>query len=691
MSSGRSNGTPQGRITRNAAPSSRNTASPLTPRLAANANNTGRREPSPRRPFVKAASVSRSTSPEKSIVTPAKALTSDNATPRSSTRGKIKPGSATSTPGTSTPGSVKAGNAYVSPRVVGFNTPSERDAVRPRIATSVLGIQQSREGSALSPLAQDPLMASAHGPEDMTIKNHSSMFFHADEARSREKPTTAPAPTKRNNTAFFYANGQREQPSQPRVVRPASPAMSMFIDKRPAAPNASRGGTSELGLSTRPMITSPTLSAISSARSPFMASPVSLSPPILSPPLHKIDYLNTPHATLNHSKIRPEKSSYDSPSPHTPGSTGLGVTLPSAIEPTIGQSPSRHVKSSSICAISVESPSATRKRSATWTEAHSPASAKPGVTDVAERSQPPSPTTQRTITTPALTSPAINDALQSPTKELVDFAADARRERKVLDLEISNSSLLAINRSLEREIKKHKAELKRYRRLSRAGRFSVAAGDSYNGDYDAADGLPHVDGAFVGRPSSPFQEDVSDMELSNEEESSEDGSSLSPGAESSKEERQRAKDEAQLRSDLRKHRELLLDTARMNRSLQRCLTWTEDLIKDGKKALDHRIPSSEIRLGGRVLHADDSDDEVATEHDVDQSIVEPIESEQTMDDVGDDLAGIEAFLGISGGQWQVQNPERLSIESEGTNRDSGVEMGKQNPHRTLDRASARAA
>lgn len=338
-------------------------------------------------------------------------------------------------------------------------------------------------------------------------------------------------------------------------------------------------------------------------------------------------------------------------------------------------SPSRHIKSSSICALPTESPNATRKRSATWAEVQSPASAKQSAMNATERSQPPSPTVQRGFISPGFASPITGDGLQSPTKELVEFAADARRERKVLDLEISNSSLLAINRSLEREIKKHKAELKRYRRLSRAGRFSMATDSIANGDYDEGDGLPHVEGAFEGRPSSPFQEEVSDLESSNEE-SSEDGGAPSPGADTTKEERQRAKDEAQLRADLRKHRELLLDTARMNRSLQRCLTWTEDLIKDGKKALDHRIPSEEIRLGGRVLNADESEDErVEDETSVLDHSTDFSPEADHRDDVAHDLEGIEAFMGM--GAWQIPKPQRLSTESETTNRDSGVDMGRQ--------------
>lgn len=63
---------------------------------------------------------------------------------------------------------------------------------------------------------------------------------------------------------------------------------------------------------------------------------------------------------------------------------------------------------------------------------------------------------------------------QSKIDQMNELAANARRERKVLDLEISNSSLLAINRTLEREMRKQNAELRRYRRLSRSGRISIA-------------------------------------------------------------------------------------------------------------------------------------------------------------------------------------------------------------------------
>lgn len=206
-------------------------------------------------------------------------------------------------------------------------------------------------------------------------------------------------------------------------------------------------------------------------------------------------------------------------------------------------------------------------------------------------------------------SPALE---KSPTGP--DLASEARRERKVLDLEISNSSLLAINRSLEREIKRHKTELKRFRRLSRAGRFSTLddLADGHRASLGSNALPPFEDTADIGRPSSPFDEHAPDKlpdssttqstsdddddddlddddeeedenEHENQNDTSPDGATHGSTTQTG---RQRAKDEARLQRDLRRHRELLLDTAKTNRSLQRCLTWTEDLVKHGRKALD---------------------------------------------------------------------------------------------------------
>ena len=46
----------------------------------------------------------------------------------------------------------------------------------------------------------------------------------------------------------------------------------------------------------------------------------------------------------------------------------------------------------------------------------------------------------------------------------------------------------------------------------------------------------------------------------------------------------------------------------MNQSLKRCLGWTEELIREGRRALEYRVRVSEVKLGGRVLNPEDMED-----------------------------------------------------------------------------------
>ncbi|KJK67414.1 hypothetical protein P875_00117090 [Aspergillus parasiticus SU-1] len=196
-----------------------------------------------------------------------------------------------------------------------------------------------------------------------------------------------------------------------------------------------------------------------------------------------------------------------------------------------------------------------------------------------------------------------DSSLQSPAKSESgqakdDVAISARTERKILDLEISNSSLLAINRTLEREMRKQNAELRRYRRLSRAGRLSVAPSSR------------SVSGASLGIMAEADESDEhehssvqSPEELSelSDEDSVMDEGVLSPDSLAEHDARHRAQDEKKFFIDLAKHQELLGDSQKMNQSLKRCLGWTEELIKEAKKALEYSVHVNDIQLGGRVL------------------------------------------------------------------------------------------
>ena len=242
--------------------------------------------------------------------------------------------------------------------------------------------------------------------------------------------------------------------------------------------------------------------------------------------------------------------------------------------------------------------------------------------------------------------------VQINSTEVAELAANARRERKVLDLEISNSSLLAINRQLEREVRKQKLELRRFRRLSRAGHISL--GRTSSSSFDAkrcicssttATDLDEGDNTQLEyQKCNDYW--LNDNEFGDSEDDDEgddtSASDLSSITYSSKPytDKRIARDERRLRLDLSKHRELLVDSQKLNQGLRRCIDWTEELVRDGRRALNYKVRVSDVKLGGRVLRSEDDqlpDDEIETEDESDGDVY------------GESLANVEANGGHEGG------------------------------------------
>lgn len=446
------------------------------------------------------------------------------------------------------------------------------------------------------------------------------MFFRADQVTKPQAETQRRPLIKKKSSTFFYANGHEDMKRKPAssatssVSRNTSPDPSAIYDTR--TPHLPIPHSSNDTNTAHPLL-SPSLTSLSSI-SPYFASQLVNAPtfPSPSPPKENIhlSYRKGVSQIIGRTASPlPERSPLPVPG-QTQRKTSLGTTL--------GKPPARsgHAKSSSLSSIDIGSPEPPRGQQSQL-PSPSVAAKSPAPPNHPAHAHPPNhyqPPPARFTDSPALLPPT-EEPLQSPVKQVPDLAAEARRERKVLDLEISNSSLLAINKSLEREIRKQKAELKRFRRLSRAGQFNVTAIDRAATDHMAtlreeADDLPDLDG-HVGRPSSPFMSEPAD-DFSEEDDVDSANSSahpLSPGAQAEEDAKHRVDDEERLRLDLNKHRELLLDTQRMNKSLQRCLTWTEDLIQHGKKALEYQVPS-DVKLGGRILTDDDEiDDEASTQ------------------------------------------------------------------------------
>ncbi|KAA8894880.1 hypothetical protein FN846DRAFT_894679 [Sphaerosporella brunnea] len=193
-------------------------------------------------------------------------------------------------------------------------------------------------------------------------------------------------------------------------------------------------------------------------------------------------------------------------------------------------------------------------------------------------------------------------------KLMEERSANSRRERKVMDLEISNASLLAINKTLEKEMRRQTAELRRYKRLARSGRLSSGASNnnprssspaSKRGKSDS-DAASIVESEEWEANGSEEDDDTETEKLSEEEGESEDEDGKS-------DEKHREADEKRLTLDLSKHQALLDASSKMNKSLRGCLLITDQLIREGKKALEYKVRASDVRIGGRILRDEDEE------------------------------------------------------------------------------------
>ena len=210
--------------------------------------------------------------------------------------------------------------------------------------------------------------------------------------------------------------------------------------------------------------------------------------------------------------------------------------------------------------------------------------------------------------------PGQNKLEQNKLEHMNELAANARRERKVLDLEISNSSLLAINRTLEREMHKQNAEIRRYRRLGRSGRLSITPSSrsasktlSMLSENDYVADSDNNSGQLS--PALSVEESEGDAENLSDHSSCSHTSLARDNPSSSHAIRLRVSDSKRLHLEFSRHRALLIDSQKMNESLQRCIGRTEDLITDGKKALAYRVDvHGAEKRGGRVLLPDEIED-----------------------------------------------------------------------------------
>lgn len=318
-------------------------------------------------------------------------------------------------------------------------------------------------------------------------------------------------------------------------------------------------------------------------------------------------------------------------------------SLKSPISPQLSQAISSSVKA--------DAPIAVRRGSVAWSEApivDSPQSYPDAGSEVSRNMEQIPSAAQEYPQVPTAGKPTLG---QSKLDHMNELAANARRERKVLDLEISNSSLLAINRTLEREMRKQSAELRRFRRRSQPGRPSV--GHTSRSTSNALSilsksdrtGVDSDDLSDISTPSMYIDDDDADF--------SDDASDGSPSSttshahanplSASRFSRLRDKEAKRMHQDFARHRELLIDSQKLNEAIKRCLGRTEDLITDAKKALEYHVKIGGVETrGGRVLSPDEiEDDEIGQQR---QGLLSP---------------GVTDMQGM---QWELYDDKKGDIE-----------------------------
>lgn len=250
-------------------------------------------------------------------------------------------------------------------------------------------------------------------------------------------------------------------------------------------------------------------------------------------------------------------------------------------------------------------------------------------------------------------------------------------------MEISNTSLLAINKTLERQMRKQTAELRRYRRLSRTGRLaSLSSGgkkrkkgkkllgqlsdgdDEEVSDSQSASGesASDVDGEEESEEENGYSpdEDGDDGKEDGEEKA---GGTIAVGLEEKKD---KVPEGGRLDLDLSKHQALLEASAKMNVSLKRCQYITEQLIKEGKKALEYKVQPSDVHLGGRVLTGDNDEEFEGETEDNEESRMENAITDKT---------GYGESEGSEGGEYSHRDQDSQDEGEDDDEEDEGGSSG----------------
>ena len=607
--------------------SNRAAKAPFTPKLATKAN--AKSTPGPRLAASGQSNTPTRVGSTEEHATPVNALL-NNVTPRSSSR-KSRVDSSQSTPNgisvdTPTGGQGKSPTLGRSDGFDGLGISESPKSIASRPMSQISGLRHSPAASTIS---LQNSRGSSRPFSEVVDRDNSANFFHVSDAKTQcigpRQPELKKTPT------FFYADGREE--FQTKTIDVPSPAISAEDKPKLLSKFFHADGSIDQAQGT-PLL-SPPISTTSS-RSSFISSPIHAVPSLLpnsqlDPPQARSASPSNDNIHLSYrkgvSQIIPPNTSRQAASSISATSTPV---LSNQSHFDVNETPRRrssvasstvsrsraHAKTASLSSIDatprkssglqnsspIPPPFANLPNTSSRSELVSGMQQSPKAFSPTSSTWPRSPTKSATG---VLQDGIDNSGTSNPTlQHLNELATKARHDRKVMDLEISNSSLLTVNRSLEREIRKQKAELRRFRRLTRKSsirNFSLASTER-TASYGSTAEDSGISGIECGVEGLDLEEDYENDDFDSED--------YSDDSDDENGEKKGEKDAKRLRLDLSKHREILVDSQKLNQSIRRCVGFTEELISQGKKALEYRVRVSDVKLGGRVLSEDEDERDV---------------------------------------------------------------------------------
>ncbi|KAL8703836.1 MAG: hypothetical protein Q9201_002986 [Fulgogasparrea decipioides] len=538
------------------------------------------------------------------VATPVKALLSSNITPRSGSR-KARVESASSTPRRTPEGTPPAGRPLS--MIEGRDWPSGGTKSGSGLGERGGHVSRPERARSVTSDVQHSIRAGQQGSSRRDGPNTASLdtlpkFFHANEAKPRHNPKTqSPSPRLQPQRAGVQHIGGMSHTDRPMVCtspeggddRPKFFYANESQETAPPAPRLTNGA-----FSARPPLQT-IFSSYQSTTSPAQRPPSPLKEEVL--PVSRKSSLNKPSPRRHTRLVSSGSNDIRAPDMLVKGQSDLSRR--SSLN-----KPARRISQPQSPVATGFNFASSRRSSIALSD-----SGREYIPSVESQSAELPPTE------PTITSSPQPDLPQSPSRpapgqskldRLNELAADARRERKVLDLEISNSSLLAINRTLETEMRKQKAELRYLRRLRSSSRFpsSTRSASSRFSMHSTTDDLS---------PTSSGDEDgIEDDRFSNLSGTSDDTSfpdslSFSPTPRNSSIAAAKGRQSRAFKLDLSAQKVLLLDSQKLNQALKRCLGRTDELIADGKRALNYKVDTGKVEnLGPRVLTPDEHHEEL---------------------------------------------------------------------------------